>query len=345
MMPAAALAANDPTRPTRCRVPHDGLTMPPDTPAPSLNASAAVLVDAMLARAAELGIACHDSCGRVVDCGVKASGGNAAGIAMAEVAMAGLGRVALVPAGDDWEVPTVAVETASPVAACLASQYAGWKVSEKGYFAMASGPIRAAIGREPLFDVIGHRERPAEAVGLLEAGRLPPVEVVEMLANEAGVPASRLTLLVAATASAAGTLQVVARSLETALHKLETLGFDLQRIRRGSGRAPLPPVAGDDLAAIGRTNDAILYGGHVALDVVGDDESLRQVGASVTSSASADHGLRFAELFRRAGGDFYQIDPAVFAPAVVEFHNIDSGRRHRFGRIEREIVLDSFGLG
>lgn len=319
--------------------------MSPDTPAPSLNASAAVLVGEMLAHAAELGIACHDSCGRIVDCGVEAAGGDAAGIAMAEVAMAGLGRVALVPAGDDWPVPTVAVETASPVAACLASQYAGWKVSREGYFAMASGPVRAAIGREPLFDVIGYRERPEQAVGLLEAGRLPPVEVVEMLADEAGVPASRLTLLVASTASAAGTLQVVARSLETALHKLETLEFDLRRIRRGSGQAPLPPVAKDDLTAIGRTNDAILYGGHVVLDVVGDDESLRQIGASVTSSASADHGLRFAKLFQQAGGDFYQIDPAVFAPAVVEFRNIESRQRHRFGCIEREIVLDSFGLG
>ena len=69
-------------------------------------------------------------------------------------------------------------------------------------------------------------------------------------------------------------VQIVARSVETALHKLHELGFDLTRIESGWGVAPLPPVAADDLAGIGRTNDAILYGGEVTLWVRGDDASL-----------------------------------------------------------------------
>ena len=269
---------------------------------------------------------------------------------MARVALGGLGEVtfkpapAPLPAWPDCPWPVVTVSSEAPVAACLAAQYAGWRVKGTGYFAMASGPMRAAIGREDLYDDIGMRERPAAVVGLLETDRLPPAEVCRQLAADAGVPPERLLLLVARTASMAGTLQVTARSLETALHQLHELKFDLGRIRRGSGRAPLPPVPApvDDLVAIGRTNDAILYGGHVVLEVTGDDDSLRAVGPRVVSRGSASHGEPFASLFARAGGDFYALDPALFAPAVVEFVNLDTGARHLFGGLEPAIVARSF---
>ena len=67
------------------------------------------------------------------------------------------------------------------------------------------------------------------------------------------------------TASIAGSVQVIARSVETALHKMHEIGFDLTQVRSGFGIAPLPPVAADDLVGIGRTNDAMLYGGEVTL--------------------------------------------------------------------------------
>ena len=60
----------------------------------------------------------------------------------------------------------------------MASQYAGWQISvdmapgpdgkSKKYFAMGSGPMRAAAGREELFDTIGHREASPVAVGVLD---------------------------------------------------------------------------------------------------------------------------------------------------------------------------------
>ena len=285
---------------------------------------------------------------RVVDCGVEAAGGNDAGLAMARAAMAGRGVVGLHPAeacGSEWADcpwPVVSVTSDEPVAACLAAQYAGWKVSADGYFAMASGPVRAAIGREDLYDDIGLRERPDTAVGLLEASRLPPDTVCRQLAADAGVAPERLVLLVARTASPAGTLQVIARSLETALHKLHDLKFDLGRIRRGSGRAPLAPVPAKDLVAIGRTNDAILYGGHVTIEMTGDDASLLDIGPRMVSGASPDYGIPFLELFERAGRDFYALDPALFAPAMVDLVNVETGRTHRFGTLAPDIVQASF---
>lgn len=317
-----------------------------------LNQQAREIVEPLLHQPGRFAVASHRIGGvRVIDCGVHAAGGIEAGIIMARAALAGLGDVALHPAGAPvaawpgcpW--PTVAVASREPVAACLASQYAGWRVKAPGYFAMASGPIRAAIGREDLFDTIGHRERPEVAVGLLEASALPPEEVCRTLAADAGVPPEAVVLLVARTASPAGTLQVIARSLETALHKLHDLGCDLGPIRAGRGTAPLAPVPDDDLVAIGRTNDAILYGGHVALDVAGDAAALAAlaaVGPRMVSSASPAAGEPFLRLFEKAGRDFYALDPALFAPAAVQLVELESGRGHGFGRIMPEIVAASF---
>lgn len=319
----------------------------------SLNQAAFDLVRPWLARADGIGAASNrHGAAWVLDCGVEAPGGSEAGLLMARVALGGLGQVSLATADEaaiaygglwnDLPWPAVSVSTAAPVAACLAAQYAGWKVSSGGYFAMASGPLRAAIGREDLFDTIGLRERPEVAVGLLETAQLPPDDVCRQLAADAGVEPERLILLVARTASVAGSLQVVARSLETALHKLHDLKFDLTRIVAGRGVAPLPPVPTKDLVAIGRTNDAILYGGCVVLEVTGDDASLAEIGPRSVSGGSAAHGEPFLAMFERAGRDFFALDPAVFAPAVLEFVNVETGRRQRFGSLAADIVARSF---
>jgi methenyltetrahydromethanopterin cyclohydrolase len=151
-----------------------------------------------------------------------------------------------------------------------------------------------------------------------------------------------VTLLAAPTASIAGGIQIVARSVETALHKLAELGFDLARLESAMGTAPMPPVAADDLAAIGRTNDAILYGARVVLWVTGDDDSLREVGPRVPSTSSRDHGEPFAAIFKRYNHDFYAVDPHLFSPAEVVFHNVETGRVHAFGDLAEGVLVRSF---
>ncbi len=298
----------------------------------------------MVADAEKLKVDMREAAGAtVVDCGIEARGGLEAGRLLAEVCMAGLGTVEIAPGNADfWPGPTVVVRTDAPVAACMAAQYAGWKVQHEKFFAMGSGPMRAAAGKEELFDKIGYRERVEAAVGVLETRSFPPDDVLRSLAEACGVSMERLTILVAPTASQAGGAQIAARSVETSLHKLIELGFDLSRIESGFGTAPLPPVARDDLAAIGRTNDAILYGAEVTLWLRGDDESLRQIGPKIPSSASADYGEPFAEIFKRYGGDFYQIDPLLFSPAVVTLMNLDTGHSFRFGHTLPRVIHRSF---
>lgn len=306
-----------------------------------LNRRAWEICERTLGDAERLRIAvhCHPDGSRVVDCGVAVPGGLEAGRLMASVCMAGLADVELLPPRCPWTSPVVAVRTDHPVAACMASQYAGWRISDEGYFAMGSGPMRALARKEPLFEKIGGLAEPEPlAVGVLEASRLPPSGVCQKIARQCGVEPSALVLLVAPTASQAGTVQVVARSAETAMHKLAELDFDLARVESAFGTAPLPSVAGNDFDAMGRTNDAVLYGAEVTLWVRGDRESLERIGPQIPSVASKDHGTSFAELFRRYQGDFYRMDPMLFGPAVVTFHNLDTGQTLRFGKLVPELA-------
>jgi methenyltetrahydromethanopterin cyclohydrolase len=313
-----------------------------------LNARAAKLCDRLILDGESLGIASSTSASgcRLIDCGIDAPGSREAGRRLAEICLADLAQVEFAPADSEFGVGTsVAVSVDEPVAACMASQYAGWQITLGKYFAMGSGPMRAAAGNEALFDAIGFRERPGCAVGVLETRKLPPDEVCRELANSCGVLPEKLTLLAAPTASEAGTVQIVARSVETALHKLFELGFDLGRVKRGQGTAPLPPVGDDDLAAIGRTNDAILYGGEVTLWVRGDDASLQEIGPRVPSSASSDFGEPFAAIFKRYNHDFYAVDPYLFSPALIRLINLDTSTAHEFGHLAPQVVRTSFGVG
>ncbi len=310
----------------------------------TLNERALRLADHMAANAVALRLEVHTVGGaRVLDCGVKTVGGLNAGLGLARVCLAGQADVGLVP-GEGGGVPGLLVQvlTDSPVIACMASQYAGWQVQAGKFFAMGSGPMRAAYGKEELFDHLPGREMAPVAVGVLETRKLPDEAVVNYLAEKLGLPPGKLTLLAAPAFSIAGNLQVVARSLETALHKLHELRFDLQQVVSGCGTAPLPPIAGDWLSAIGRTNDAILYGGRVVLWVRADDGQLAEIGPKVPSSASPDHGAPFAEIFARYEQDFYKIDPMLFSPAEIVFHNLKTGRAHVFGQAAPEVLRRSF---
>lgn len=274
---------------------------------------------------------------RISDLG--APGGLEAGLVLAKICLANLATVSLVPyQRDHWNGTGISIHTDYPVEACLGAQYAGWQLKSGKFFAMGSGPMRAAAGREPLFADIGYSETTQRVVGVLETNQVPPDELFEQIATTCKVLPENVLLLCARTASLAGTIQIVARSLETALHKLHELKFDLRAIVSGFGVAPLPPIAKDDLTAIGWTNDAVLYGGEVTLWVHADDDELAAIGPQVPSNASPDFGEPFGEIFNRYHGDFYKIDPLLFSPAVVTFHNLKSGRTHRFGKLRLDVL-------
>jgi methenyltetrahydromethanopterin cyclohydrolase len=314
----------------------------------SLNDRAAALADRLAedADAARVAVSTLSNGTRVIDCGAQAPGGFAAGRAFAEICMAGLGSVAYAPLVLDgrW-LPGVTVTTDRPAVACLAAQYAGWRVDREGYFAMGSGPARALIRAEDLYDDLDWDEQASAAVLCLETRDTPPAQVADFIAQRAGVAADAVTLVMAPTASIAGGVQIAARVVETALHKLHELDFDVRRVVAGFGSCPLPPVDSDDMAAIGRTNDAVLYGGQVHLTVeAGDDEddALRELVERLPASASSDYGEPFGKVLKDADFDFYKIDPLLFSPAQIRLTSVASGRTFEAGAVDLDVLERSF---
>src|SRR3954454_9581122 len=310
----------------------------------SLNDRALELADGLAAdaEAACVEVTTLSNGTRVIDCGAEAAGGFEAGRRFAEICMAGLGSVAYAPVviEDRW-LPALTVTTDRPAVACLAAQYAGWRLDREGYFAMGSGPGRALIRAEELYDDLGWDERAGAAVLCLETREAPPPAVAAFVAERAGVPPDALTLLTAPTASITGGVQIAARVVETALHKLHELDFDVRQVVAGYGSCPLPPPAGDDMAALGRTNDAVLYGGQVHLTVRAGDE-LGELVERLPASASRDYGEPFGKVFKAAGYDFYAIDPLLFSPAQIRLSSLESGRSFEAGRVNLEVLERSF---
>lgn len=314
---------------------------------PSVNRLAAPLVDALIADAAALRIAVtrSEAGAQIIDAGIAQTGGLEAGRRIAEICLGGLGRVTLSPADLGAVAATaIGVNASDPVLACLASQYAGWSLQEGKFFALASGPGRARALKEELFGELAYRDDGDRASFVLEVDRAPPDALIRRVAEICGVPATSLTFILTPTISLAGTVQIVARSLEVALHKAHALKFPLAHIVDGFGSAPLPPPAPKLVAAMGRTNDAILYGGRVALFVAGPEEAAASLADALPSSASRDYGRPFAEVFAAAGGDFYKIDPMLFSPGLVEVTALETGRCFRRGRIDAELLTQSFGV-
>ncbi|MEO8691041.1 MAG: methenyltetrahydromethanopterin cyclohydrolase [Solirubrobacteraceae bacterium] len=311
----------------------------------SLNQRAHAHADQLAADADALRVAVRtlDGGTRVIDCGSAVPGGLEAGRRFAEITMGGLGAVSFTPLVLEgrW-MPALTVVTDHPALACLGSQYAGWKIDRDGYFAMASGPGRALIRAEELYDDLDVDERASAAVLTLETGDEPPEELAAYVADRAGVAPGDLTLLFAPTASLAGGVQIAARIVETALHKLHELDFDPRRVVSGFGTCPLPPVAKSDPEAIGRTNDAILYGGQVELTIDAPGDELETLVERLPSSASEDHGRPFGELLKAADWDFYAIDPLLFSPAEVRLVSVESGRSFHAGSVQLDVLEQSF---
>ena len=130
----------------------------------SVNALTRPLLERLLEHMPQTGIeASRDETGvLIIDAGINAPGSVAAGAAIAEICMGGLGQVRIGAAAsnsarEEW--PTfVEISSAQPVLACLASQYAGWSLSAskeetggKKFFALGSGPARSLACKEPLY--------------------------------------------------------------------------------------------------------------------------------------------------------------------------------------------------
>ena len=283
----------------------------------------------------------------VIDAGVHVSGSYEAGKLFAETCMSGLGKVHFDTLDfDDFSLPSISVVVSHPTEACMASQYAGWSVAVpinggRTYRAMGSGPARALYGNEALLKKLGITEEAEVAVLALESARLPDDTVAAWIAEKCGVSPEQVVLLVAPTASLVGSVQVAARVVETGMHKMVEVGFDIRCIQSGFGVCPIAPVAQNDLQAIGRTNDAVLYGSQAWYTARTGPDIIEAVIDKLPSSTSRDYGMSFNEIFLHYDCDFYKIDPLLFSPAEIFIQDLGSGRSFHAGLVNPGILKKS----
>lgn len=290
----------------------------------------------------------------IIDAGINVPGGLEAGRIITEICMGGLGTVSITQSSytENWPL-SINVHSSNPVLACLGSQYAGWSLAHEKYYALGSGPARAMATKEKdgvkvpveaLYQELAYNDSADSTVLVIENDKIPPLAIVDKVATACGVSADQLTLIMTPTSSIAGSVQVVGRVLEVAMHKAHELHFPLENIIDGSGSAPVCPPHPDFVKAMGRTNDAILFAGQVHLFVKGSDEDAEKLAKALPSSTSKDYGKPFAEIFKACNYDFFKIDGMLFSPASVIVTAVDSGRSFRAGKLDNALLDQSFGV-
>jgi methenyltetrahydromethanopterin cyclohydrolase len=323
-----------------------------------LNKSALVLFRKMCDEADKYAVTVEqtESGATLVDAGLNAQGGYLAGEIVTEICLAGYGTANVTPIQyGDIILPSVFVKTDYPALSTLASQFAGWQVKGEDFSAIASGPARAlALKPKDLYVKLNFKEESDSAVIVLETEKKPPESIIQFIADKCKISPKNLFLVMFSTTSLAGATQVSGRVVETGLHKLERVGLDPLLVKHAFGYAPivpLHPVAGD---AMGRTNDAILYGGVTNYTVNFEDEKeLERIVQQAPSSSSkmiqearalAAKSPKFLDIFKEAGFDFYKIDTNIFAPAVVSINNVRTGKTFSAGNIDVDVIKGSLGL-
>ncbi|MEA3324351.1 MAG: methenyltetrahydromethanopterin cyclohydrolase [Euryarchaeota archaeon] len=311
----------------------------------SVNETALDIVEEMIDLSEEFKIKAHtlDNGATVIDCGVEVAGSYEAGLAFTDACMGGLG-VATICVCSVGNVPLtfVNIVTDHPCIASLGAQTAGWQICVGKYVAMGSGPARA-LSQKPaaLFERIAYRDDADCAVIVLESNKLPDDAVMQFIADSCGVGVGDVFALVAPTACIVGSVQVSGRVIETAIRRLDDLGFDTRKIERAAGTAPIAPVMLDEMRAIGATNDSIIYYGSVVLATSGFEE---EIFKQVPSRTSQDYGKPFYKTFESEGYDFSRIETDIFAPAEITVNDLDTGKTYHTGYLSEEVILESYEI-
>ena len=153
---------------------------------------------------------------------------------------------------------------------------------------------------------------------------MPGEDVAQYIADECNVDVKDVYLLVAPTSSLVGSIQISGRVVENGTYKmLEAIKFDV----------------------MGKTNDAVLFGGRTYYYVESDEnDDIADVAAKLPSSAADGYGKPFFDVFKEAEFDFYKIDKGMFAPAEVVINDLTTGKIYKEGYVNVDLLKKSFGV-
>ena len=282
----------------------------------------------------------------VIDMGQRAPGGWAAGKYYTLITLGGLGKVSYEPfAVGDRVLSAVRVMIDQPMLACIASQIAGWRLEGAREGApILAGPARALNhgNLDHYFDLIEYRDQADEGVIAIQTAEAVTEDWATTIAQACKLKPENLYILVAPNSSLVCAIQVAARIVEQSLHRLAEEGFPVNTVKYAHGFGVIPPLIKDEVIAMGRINDSLLYGGVATLYVETTDAAIEAVIQKVVSVASRAYGRPFVDIYEEAGRDFYQIPLDLHSPAVLHINNLNSGRTFSAGEINYAVLQESF---
>jgi methenyltetrahydromethanopterin cyclohydrolase len=315
----------------------------------SLNEAALEIISPILDDPERYGARLSRSAGgaTIVDMGIDAPGSYLGAKLWVEAAHGGMavftyGRMRV----KDMELLTADVTIDNPMLSVIACESGAWKLGEGQFVPVGSGPARAKARADRFAKRVEYHDPSPDVVLQLQMKQLPSDETLQFVANACGIAQSHLIAMVAPSASLVGGVQVASRSFEQAIISLgRNTTFDISTVVHGFGRAPIAPVIADEVLAMGRINDALVYGGTSGLWVRHpDDDELRRTAESMTFAARAgeDYGKSYAEIYDTYGRSLFNIPARLDSPAQVTLANLLTGSVFSSGKIDEEVLYRSF---
>ena len=311
----------------------------------SVNRGAMTLVTELIERADELQIEITTTTAgaTVIDMGQRVPGSWEAGRLYAEITMGGLGSVSF----GDFELGgqrlrSVLVSTEHPLEACwVAQKHAGRRPGDP-HDVILAGPAKALlVPTDPSVARAGYQETHRQAVAPLQLERSVTDDDIAWLARSCQLAPRDIFVLVAPTPSLVCAVQVAARSVDNAMHRLHSAGLELGAVESLQGSAPVPPQVNDELTALGRINDSLMYGSRVHAEVRHSGDLLA-VATQVASQPPANRGRPFLDIFAAANNDFHNVSLDVYCIAEMSITDVASGNSATAGELDYDLLRTSF---
>ena len=113
----------------------------------------------------------------------------------------------------------------------------------KRFFSLGSGPVRSLAQKEKIFEEIKYKDKSKKTSVILEVDKFPPEEIVKKIATDCKRLNQKIYIYSYTNNLHMWNIQVVARVLEVAIHKIHEIKVSTKSDCSWFGFAPLPPIA------------------------------------------------------------------------------------------------------
>jgi methenyltetrahydromethanopterin cyclohydrolase len=337
---------------------------PPFAEKISVNNLAFRIVKDMIERCGELNIEVNElkNGTTIVDCGINAVGGFEAGILATKVACGGLLEACITETSyGGLTLPTLFMRTDNPalsIAVCQSNWFglfpSLFAMKKTEYSALSLGPAKA-LAQEPkeVFDKVDYKDKSDVGVLVLQADNFPDEKVSEYIASKCKISPENLYLVMAPTASVAGSVQVSAHVLEDSLWRLtDYLDYEYSKVKYITGSSPISPVYPEIWRRPGITpDDMIRNAGRIHFYVYSSEgDDLQKIADEMIIEKTQAFGKPFFEILNSGifskGLDKKTLGREGWTYVIAEAMVTDlrTGKVFKAGKIHADLIRKFMGI-